>query len=255
MAEAQARLEQQGFSDEEVHRVLDRAARMQQQAGHGTRPEVLRESAAEAGLRPEFIDRAIAELRAERQARARTRGLVAGVIVAVLVLGVVFLAGAYNSLNQRSIAVQQARAQLENVLQRRYDLIPNLVAVAREYAGQERQVFTTLAQARQRYAQAKTLQQKEAVERDVRATLPDFYAVVESNPQLRSSEVYARLQDELEGTENRVAVERRRYNLAVADYNRAADSFPLSVARRLLGFPAREPFFEAEPAAHTAPRV
>lgn len=252
---AEAQLQRGGFSDREVRRILDRAARLQQRAGSGTEPGILRESAEEAGIPREFIDRAIEELRSEREGSAQTRKAAVAVVVGLLLFVGLALATAYNSLNSRLVAVQQARAQLENVLQRRYDLIPNLVAVAREYSGHESQVFTALAQARTRYAQANTLQEKEAVERDVSATLPRFYVVVESYPELRSSEVYTRLQDELAGTENRIAVERQRYNQAVAEYNQAARSFPLSVSRRLLGMPASQPFFEAQPAAHEAPRL
>ena len=254
MADA-AHLHQQGFTDEEVLRILNRATRMQQRSQAGTEPGILRESAAQVGVRPEFVDRAIQDLRAEQARRSRVRTVAIAVAAAAVLVVALFLAGAYNALNSRLIAVQQARAQLENVLQRRYDLIPNLVAVTREVAGQERAVFTTLAQARTRYYAADTLQEKEAVERDVRAALPDFYAVAENYPQLRSSEAYTRLQDELAGTENRIAVERRRYNEAVAAYNGAARSFPLTLARGVLGFPAEQPFFAAQPEAQRAPRV
>jgi LemA protein len=253
--DAGVELRREGYSDEEVRRILDRAGRLQQRVERGTSPGILRESAAEVGLRREYVDQAMAELAAERAQRDRIRRVLPVVAVVVAVLLALFLIGSYNALRTRLIAVQEARAQLENVLQRRYDLIPNLIAVTREYAGQERQLFETLAQARQRFAAAGTLEEKEAVERDLRQALDRLNVVVEDNPEIQSSVVYARLQDELAGAENRIAVERRRYNQAVAEYNRAAGSFPLGLARVLLGFPARMPFFEAEERARQAPRV
>jgi LemA protein len=249
----ETRLRDEGYSEEEVRAIVRRAAELQAGAGGRMDREMLEASASEAGIAPEYIREAAGQIRAERVAARRRRRTGAIVAIALLALLAMFLIVSYNTLRGVETRVEQARAQLETVLQRRFDLIPNLVRVTREYAQHEQQVFTALAEARNRFQAARTLEEQAAADAQLQAVLPRLLAIVESNPELRASDLYLRLQDELAGTENRIAVARRRYNEAVADYNRTANSFPMVTVRGLLGFEASKPYFQAAPGAERAP--
>jgi LemA protein len=251
--ELESELRQEGYTDEEVSEILRRATRLQSGAGEQLNQETLEESAAEVGIGREWVREAARQVRAERAAAKARRRTLTYVLAGAAVLFALFLWSGYSTLNHAQTRVEASQAQLENVLQRRFDLIPNLVKVTREYAAHERELFETLTAARARFQQADTLAEREAAAAQLQAALPRLIALVESNPQLRSSELYLRLQDELSGTENRIAVERRRYNQAAADYNRTTRSFPLVLVRPLLGFEARHPYFQATPEARQAP--
>jgi LemA protein len=251
----ESQLREEGYSEEEAREIVRRAAQLQGTKGGRVNQSVLEESAAEVGIGREWIQEATRQIRAERAAatQRRQRLIYAGVGAAVLLA--LLLWSSYGALTRAETRVEAAQAQVESVLQRRFDLIPNLVKLTREYAAHEKEVFETLAAARARFEGGRTLEEKEAADAQFRAVLPRLLALVESNPQLRASELYLRLQDELAGTENRIAVERRRYNQAVADYNRLARSFPTVLVRPLLGFDAHKPYFEAAPEAEKAPQV
>ena len=175
-------------------------------------------------------------------------------LVSLLLLAA-WTAATYNQLVRGQQAVNGQWAQVESVYQRRADLIPNLVAVTQGYLTHERTLFAELAKARQQYAAAAPgSSQRVNAATDLQRGTVRLIALIEQSPQLRSQEVVLGLMDELAGTENRIAVERRRYNERVAEYNRLVLSFPRSVAARLLGFAPR-PYFQAEADAATAPRV
>lgn len=184
------------------------------------------------------------------------RGLSA---LAVLVL-VVILAGScggigrYNQFVTANEQIDAAWAQVENVLQRRSDLIPNLVATVRGFAEQEREVFAQVAEARSRLAGASTPAEAAAANAGLTGALGRLLAISESYPELRSNENFIRLQDELAGTENRIAVERQRYNDAVRMYRTNIRRFPDSLYASVFGFEDRD-YFEADEGAAEAPQV
>jgi LemA protein len=183
-------------------------------------------------------------------------------IVAIVLGGLLVLALAiagyvrttYNDLVTMQEANRTAWSQVENQLQRRNDLIPNYVETVKGYAKQETTIFTAIADARARIGSAQTVQQKIAANNEMSSALARLLVVVENYPELRSSENFMRLQDELAGTENRIATERMRYNQAVMTYNVRVRQFPSNLVASTFNFdPA--PLFEAPPAAKQAPQV
>jgi LemA protein len=152
-------------------------------------------------------------------------------------------------------AVNAAWAQVDVVLQRRADLIPNLVETVKGFAVQEQIVFGDIAKARSALLGAHTPAEKIAANGQLDSALGRLLVVVENYPQLRSNENFLRLQDELAGTENRIAVERRRYNEAVQDYNTFISLFPNSLVASLSGFTRNDAYFKTDEAARQAPKV
>lgn len=182
------------------------------------------------------------------------------IVILVVVLLLAFLLGsAYVSRrNQMAIkreAVNAAWAQVDVVLQRRADLIPNLVETVKGYAAQEQKVFGDIAAARAALVGAKTPADKIAANAQLDSALSRLLVVVENYPQLKSNENFMRLQDELAGTENRIAVERRRYNEAVQDYNTYISLFPNNLVASLAGFTRNDAYFKTEEGARQAPKV
>src|ERR1700756_2871320 len=183
---------------------------------------------------------------------------------AIVVLGVILLlafmlGSAYVSRrNQMAIkreAVNSAWSQVDVVLQRRADLIPNLVETVKGFAAQEQTVFGDIAKARSALLSATTPGDKIAANQRLDSALGRLLVVVENYPQLRSNENFLRLQDELAGTENRIAVERRRYNEAVQDYNTYISLFPNSFVASMSGFTRNDAYFKTDEGARTAPKV
>jgi len=162
--------------------------------------------------------------------------------------------GQYNSLVQQQENVDGQWSQVENVLQRRADLIPNLVATVKGYAAHEKEVFTQIADARGRLLAARTPAEAEAANGALDSALGRLLAISEAYPELKANENFVRLQDELAGTENRIAVERMRYNDAVRAYNARIRRFPTSLVASLTGFD-RKAYFEAEAGAREVPKV
>lgn len=177
-----------------------------------------------------------------------------GIIVGILILIVFPLVGSYNGLVGREAAVDQSFADLDAQLQRRNDLIPNIVSAVRAALRQEQAVFGEIARARQGYAGARTIDEKAQASTQVESALARLLVIVEQYPQLRSNENIRDLQVQLEGTENRVAQSRREYNGMATSYNVNIRQFPRSIIAGIFGFD-RKPLFEAQPAARDAPQV
>jgi LemA protein len=182
------------------------------------------------------------------------------IVIAVVVLILAFVLGsAYvTRRNQMAIkreAVNAQWAQVDVVLQRRADLIPNLVQTVKGYAVQEQTVFGDIAAARAALVGAKTPTDKIAANGQLDSALSRLLVIVENYPQLKSNENFQRLQDELAGTENRIAVERKRYNDAVQDYNTYISLFPNSMVASFGGFTRNDAYFKTEEAARQAPKV
>jgi LemA protein len=160
----------------------------------------------------------------------------------------------YNKFVGQEEAIKAQWAQVENQLQRRNDLIPNLVETVKGYAQHEQGVFKDIADARSQLLSAKSPEEKiEAANRQTSA-LGRLLAVVENYPQLKANEQFNRLMDELSGTENRLAVERMRYNEEVQEYNAARRQFPANVTAKMFGF-KEYPYFQAPPDAKQVPKV
>ena len=160
----------------------------------------------------------------------------------------------YNRFVGQEEAIKTQWAQVENQLQRRNDLIPNLVETTKGIAQQEKDVFGQIADSRARLAGARTPEETIQAANQQSAALARLLVVVENYPQLRSSETFNRLMDELSGTENRIAVERMRYNERVQEYNTARRQFPANVTAGLFGF-KEYPLFNAPTAAEQVPKV
>jgi LemA protein len=180
--------------------------------------------------------------------------IVVGILILVLVIGGVSLVGTRNQLVTEKQAVESSWASVDTALQRRADLIPNLVETVKGVAKQEQAVFSDIANARAALGGARTPEETLKANDQLSGALSRLLVIVENYPQLRSSESYNRLMDELAGTENRIAVERRRYNSAVERYNTTIQLFPKNIAAAMFGFQA-QPYFQAEAGARTAPSV
>lgn len=180
----------------------------------------------------------------------KTSWIVLG-IGAVLVL---WVWSTYNGLIKANIAVDTQWAQVETQYQRRVDLIPNLVASVQGIFTQEKEIFSTLAQARQNYSGARTVNEKVAAANQVEGALGRLLVITENYPVLTSSETVKSLMSQLEGTENRVSVERTRFNDAVGVWNGKLLTFPSNVVGKLFGFEKRD-FFKADVGAEKAPTV
>jgi LemA protein len=181
--------------------------------------------------------------------------IVLGVIVLlVLLVGGMFV-GVRNDLTVQKNAIDGAFAQMDVVLQRRADLIPNLVETVKGFATQEKDVIASVANARAALGGARTAPEKIAANSQLDSALSRLLMVVENYPQLKSDATFMRLQDELAGTENRIAVERRKYNEAVQKYNTSIELFPNNIAASLFGFQRNDAYFKTDPASRQAPKV
>ena len=177
-----------------------------------------------------------------------------GALLVIVILLYSFVKGTYNKFVSMDEAVKSAWGQVENQLQRRADLIPNLVETVKGYAKQEREVFIEVTNARAKVGGAGTIPEKIQANNELTSALSRLLVVVENYPERKSNQNFMKLQDELAGTENRISVERRRYNEAVQKYNVAVRSFPANLLAGILGFKPGV-FFEAPEAAKTAPQV
>ena len=178
-----------------------------------------------------------------------------GIIVLLLIVGFSSYVGARNQMVTKNETVKAAWSQVDIVLQRRADLIPNLVETVKGFALQEQTVFGDIAKARSRLLSANTPADKIAANQQLDGALGRLLVVVENYPQLKSNENFLRLQDELAGTENRIAVERKRYNDALQDYNTFIGLFPNSIWAGMAGFKRNDAYFAASEGSKTAPKV
>jgi LemA protein len=160
----------------------------------------------------------------------------------------------YNRFTSAEEAIKAQWGQVENQLQRRSDLIPNLVATVKGFAQQERDVFQAVADARAKMAGATTPAQRIAAANAESSALARLLVVVENYPQLKSNETFARLMDELAGTENRLTTERMRYNQRLQEYNTLRRRFPSNITAAIFGF-KEYPYFDAPPEAAVVPKV
>lgn len=184
----------------------------------------------------------------------RTVLVVGGVILLVVLMGSCSAVGRYNNFVTTNEQIDAGWAQVENVLQRRADLIPNLVSTVQGFAEQEREVFGQVAEARSRLAGAVTPAEAANANAGLTSALGRLLAIAENYPELRSNQNFIRLQDELAGTENRIAVERQRYNDAVRAYRTDIRRFPSNLFASAFGFGDRE-YFEADEEAAEVPEV
>lgn len=176
------------------------------------------------------------------------------VVVLALVLGGK-LTGIRNELVQQREAINGSWAQVDVDLQRRADLVPNLVSTVKGFAAQEKEVLNNLANARAGLLNARSPQEKIQANTQLDSALGRLLVVVENYPQLKSNENFLRLQDELSGTENRIAVSRRRYNETVQRFNTSIDLFPNNIAASLFGFSRNDAYFKTDPASRQVPKV
>src|SRR5213082_551145 len=174
--------------------------------------------------------------------------------MAVTVLAALLGGCGYNQIVALREQIDAAWAQVENQLQRRNDLIPNLIEVTRGYAAHERDIFVHVADARARLMSAGSRDEKIAAAGEVSTALGRLLAIAERYPDLKANQQFARLSDELAGTENRIAVERMRYNDAVRQYNAYIRSFPNVLYAGTMGFKP-EKYFEAPAEAQKVPKV
>jgi LemA protein len=181
------------------------------------------------------------------------------IVIIILVLIVLVIGGQYigvkNTLVSKNEAVKGAWSQVDIVLQRRADLIPNLVETVKGYAKQEQTVFDDIAKARSALLSAGNPAGKIAANNQLDGALGRLLALSENYPQLKSNENFLRLQDELAGTENRIAVERKRYNDTLQDYNTYVQQFPASVFAGWAGFKPNDAYFKATEGSREVPKV
>ncbi len=177
------------------------------------------------------------------------------VILALAVLTIGWGVATNNRLVALNESINGAWAQVETVLQRRYDLIPNLVNTVKGYAKHESGVLEEVTRLRSQWGEAKTTDNKIAAANQLEGALSRLMVVIEKYPDLKANQNFLALQDELAGTENRIAVERRRYNETVQQYNIAIAQFPASIVAGFHGFQHRDAYFKADEAAQRAPQV
>lgn len=185
-------------------------------------------------------------------------GKVLIVLVVLVVIGLLLFGpyiGTRNTLVTKNEAVKAAWSQVDIVLQRRADLIPNLVNTVKGYAQQEQTIFTEIANARAALLSARDPQDKIAANQRLDGALGRLLAISENYPNLKSNENFLRLQDELAGTENRIAVERKRYNDALQDYNTYIQQFPHNIYANFAGFKVNNAYFAASEGAREVPKV
>jgi len=177
--------------------------------------------------------------------------LVVGVIIAIMIISFI---GSYNGLVSKREDVDAAWSQIDIQLQRRYDLIPNLVATVKKYAEHEEEVFTSIAEARSKLAGAGSVAELAEADAELSSALSRLLAIAEAYPELKANQNFINLQDELAGTENRIATARRDYNEAARSYNTSIRRFPTNIIAGMFGFESVD-YFEASEATRENPDV
>jgi len=184
----------------------------------------------------------------------KTTLIVIGIVLLAILIPMLYLKGTYNSLVTMDEGIKGAWAQVENQLQRRYDLIPNYVETVKGYAAHEKEVFLKVTEARSKVTRAGAIREKIAANNELSSALARLLLVVERYPDLKANTNFLRLQDELAGTENRIAVERRRFNEVVKLYNTKIRSFPTNLIAGIFGF-EKATFFEVPEEKQAVPQV
>jgi len=180
--------------------------------------------------------------------------IIAGSILLIILLFIGMFAGKYNNMVTAEENIAGKWAQVENDLQRRLDLIPNLVETVKGYATHENETFIQITEARAKAAGAQTVNEAAEANDELSSALSRLMVIVENYPQLKANENFIRLQDELAGTENRIAVKRKDYNEAVQEFNTFIKRFPNNIIAGMFNFEAHD-YFEAEEGAQEAPKV
>ncbi len=178
-----------------------------------------------------------------------------GIIVLIAIIVIMWLAGVYNNIVSKQETITAAWAQVDNQLQRRNDLIPNLVNTVKGYAAYEKTVLEDITNARSQWAKAGSVEEKVKAAGAVDSALSRLLVVTENYPNLRADQTYLKLMDELSGTENRISVERMRYNEAVRDYNITVRMFPGNIIAGMFGYKTATEYFNAEEKAKTVPEI
>ncbi|MBN2453417.1 MAG: LemA family protein [Candidatus Omnitrophica bacterium] len=181
--------------------------------------------------------------------------IVMAALAAVVILVILGCVGIYNSIVSKDENITSRWAQVENQLQRRYDLIPNLVNSVKGYAEHEKTVFEDVTKARSQWASARTRDDKVSAASAMDSALGRLIAVAENYPQLKADGTFLKLMDELAGAENRIAVERMRYNDAVMDFNVTVRRFPGNIVASFFGYKPANEYFRADEKAAAAPVV
>ena len=177
------------------------------------------------------------------------------IALAVIVVLVFSLVGSYNRFVTLNESIKGAWAQVDNQLERRNDLIPNLVSTVKGYAAHEKEIFENVASARALLSGARSVGEKIKASQEMDGALSRLLAIAENYPQLKANENFIRLQDELAGTENRIAVERMRYNEIVLAYNVAIKTFPGNILASIFRFSEKDVYFKPEEKAKEVPKV
>ena len=181
------------------------------------------------------------------------------IVLIVLGLVVLVLGGWFISINNQLVnldeGVKTQWAQVETVLQRRFDLIPNLVATVKGYAAHEKEILERVTELRSQWGAAKTVEEKAQAASQLEGTLARLLLVAENYPMLKADQGFRDLQLQLEGTENRITIERQRYNESVRAYNTTVRKFPHSFVASFRGFAPKEAYFDAKEGAEEAPKV
>ncbi len=180
--------------------------------------------------------------------------IIIGLIVLFLIILFSWFIGTRNKLVTMEENINAAWAEIDNQLQRRSDLIPNLVATVKGYAKHEKEVFTQIAEARAKLAGAKSVTEKANSYNQLQSALSRLLVIVERYPELKADRNFTRLMDELAGTENRIAVARKRYNDQVREFNAKIRRFPTSIVANMMGLTKKD-YFQIEEKARVAPKV
>jgi len=218
----------------------------------------LEAGAAEVGISRELVQQAIKELRDERvqeeakRKKRRTISITVGIIAAIVIILSLF--STHRSLNSKLADVEAKKAQLDNVLQRRHDLIPNLISMAKASAEHEGNLIVSLSDLLQDVEKTEKFEERQAIEQKLDDSIQQLMSVMQINPETSSTTMFIRLSDEMAGAENRIAVERKRYNEAVASYNKTARGFPTSIFRPFLGFSGKISYLQTSEEAKTPPK-
>lgn len=185
--------------------------------------------------------------------KKKTMGIIIAIIVVIVILVMPFISS-YNKFVALDEQVNTVASDLDAQLQRRADLIPNLVSTVQGYASQEKEVFTSIADARSKLAGAGTMEEKANANSELSSALSRLLVVVERYPELKSNENFKDLSIALEGTENRITIKREDYNKIVAEYNKKTKKFPSNIVASMFGFGEKE-YFKASEGAKEAPKV